>query len=279
MTLLTDLVVGLAIGTAVGFLGLKREWLTRSGAITLSAVSFVIFGFGGFIWFLSGLVVFLSGSIFTKYRIQDKEAAYRFFKKGGARDAAQVVANGGVATIIAFISHFVAEKGILLIIYLGTLAAANADTWATEIGVLSKSYPRLITNLKPVERGTSGAISFLGTSAAVLGSLVVSMVGLGLAAISGVFADSDHNFVWQIALPSCFVGGIIGSFVDSFLGATVQAKYYCPVCRHQTEQEVHRCGHNTDFVSGIKWVNNDIVNLLCTIIGAGISYLIYVGLA
>jgi uncharacterized protein (TIGR00297 family) len=271
-----NLIGGIIIGIIVGLLGLNRKWLTLGGAITLSIVSFFIFRCGGFIWFFPGVIVFLSGSVLTKYRMKDKEKGQLFFQKGGVRDSFQVIANGGIATLLAIVNYFIIKNDFMFFIYLGTLASANADNWATEIGMLSKTPPRLITNLKPTESGVSGAITALGTGAAILGSLVISVIGLSQVLLIELFTHKEHASIWPLAFISCFIGGITGAFVDSFIGATIQGQYYCPACNHQTEQQIHRCGCKTNIIGGFRWLNNDVVNLFCTVTGAVVTYIVYV---
>ncbi len=68
-------------------------------------------------------------------------------------------------------------------------------------------------------------------------------------------------------------GGVFGSALDSVLGATVQVQYFCSTCEKVTEQHpVHAtCGTQTDYHSGIGWIDNDVVNLLANAFGALIT--------
>jgi uncharacterized membrane protein len=68
---------------------------------------------------------------------------------------------------------------------------------------------------------------------------------------------------------SITLGGLIGSLFDSLLGATIQAIYWCPSCSKETERHpVHTCGATTSQIRGWPWVNNDVVNLACSLMGA-----------
>ena len=70
--------------------------------------------------------------------------------------------------------------------------------------------------------------------------------------------------------------GVLGSLVDSFLGATVQAMFYCGYCDKETEKHpVHICGNSTTFLRGWKWMNNDWVNGICSLAGAVTMLLAY----
>jgi uncharacterized membrane protein len=143
--------------------------------------------------------------------------------------------------------------------FAASLAAVTADTWATELGVLSPSLPRLITSWKPVERGTSGAISLYGTMAAAVGAAFIAILGALLGPVGRGWAS----------LEIIIIAGLLGALFDSFLGATVQAIYRCPQCDKETERHpLHTCGTETVQIHGWSWLNNDMVNLGCALVGA-----------
>ncbi|HET6260951.1 MAG TPA: DUF92 domain-containing protein, partial [Chloroflexia bacterium] len=200
------------------------------------------------------------------------------FEKGGRRDAAQVFANGGVAALLAFLSYFAGGemRFLLFAAFAGTLAAATADTWATEIGVLSSSPPRLLTTGRVVDAGTSGAVTWMGSMASAGGALSMA---LGAALFTGLgLLDQAPLTMAAGTLPllaAVFVGGITGALADSFVGATVQAGYRCPLCDKPTESRVHRCGTSTRLVRGLAWVNNDLVNASATVTGAAVAGLLW----
>jgi uncharacterized protein (TIGR00297 family) len=148
------------------------------------------------------------------------------------------------------------ESGVGWIGFAAALAAVNADTWATELGVLNPTQPRLITNLrKRVEKGTSGGISFFGTIASLMGSALI-------AALAALFTTN-----WSL-FPLITFAGLAGSLFDSFLGATVQAMYFCPTDRKETEKHpLHTCSTETVHLRGWKWLNNDMVNFACGAFG------------
>jgi uncharacterized membrane protein len=62
------------------------------------------------------------------------------------------------------------------------------------------------------------------------------------------------------------VGGFVGALIDSLLGASLQAIYYCPQCQKETERHpLHSCGSATSLKRGWVWLNNDWVNAACTL--------------
>ncbi|HYM26649.1 MAG TPA: DUF92 domain-containing protein, partial [Steroidobacteraceae bacterium] len=190
------------------------------------------------------------------------------FAKGSQRDLAQVAANGGVAAALALASATASgrqRRGLLMAGFVGALATANADTWATEIGTLSRRPPRLITTGRVVEAGTSGGVTALGLAATTAGALSLSAVHL--AARRLVRGRDPASEPWRTCAAAT-VGGVAGSLVDSVLGAVWQAMYRCPRCAVETERRVHSCGTRTEYVRGVPWMDNDVVNALSTASGA-----------
>jgi uncharacterized membrane protein len=152
------------------------------------------------------------------------------------------------------------------------MAAVNADTWATELGVLSPAPPRLITNGAVVERGTSGGVSLTGTLAALAAAtLIGAAAALFPTGTLPSFAAPSSNPLGLLLTVAA--AGVIGSLVDSLLGATVQAIYVCPQCQKETERHpLHGCGTPTRHLRGWRWLNNDLVNLICSLSGAAAAF-------
>ena len=197
------------------------KWLTRRGALAALAVGLAtVYGFG---WRGVALLLafFVSSSLLTAAARGDAGAA-----KSGARNARQVIANGGIAALAALAGHWVA--------FASALAAANADTWATEIGSHSRTPPRLITNGTLVSAGTDGGVTLLGTAGGIAGALFIAVLARVLV---------PGGFVAAVA-----IAGIAGMLLDSLLGATLQGR--------------------------LRWLDNDAVNLAATAAGAGLAALI-----
>jgi len=156
------------------------------------------------------------------------------------------------------------------VIFAAAFAAANADTWATELGVLSKTWPRKLTTWVPVPPGTSGGISLAGTIAAAGGSLLIAAVAVLLW--PGASTGAGDRLLFGVII---LVAGVCGSLVDSVMGATVQAIYWCPACEKETEKTPnHSCSSMTEQIRGWKWMNNDAVNLTCTLSAALLALLL-----
>ncbi len=255
--------LGLLLSSAVALLAYRRHSLSRSGVAGTIVAGTTTLGMGGWSWGFSLIFFFVTSSFLSHFREREKaRTAADKFSKGSQRDWLQVAANGGVATALA-LGHGVTTSPTLRSLaqagYAGALATANADTWATELGVLSPHAPRLITTGQKTTPGTSGGVTLLGTAAAAAGSL-----SLGL-----FFWLIQRERRANLALPFiAFASGLSGSLLDSVLGATVQAMYYCPTCNKETERRVHSCGTRTQPLRGLPWMNNDVVNLLTTLFGA-----------
>jgi len=255
--------LGLLFSSGIGLVAYRRQSLEKSGVFAAIASGTSIVGMGGWSWGLSLIYFFVSSSLLSHFRAHEKtRVAADKFSKGSRRDISQVVANGGLATLFALLfgfsrsprTHRLAKAG-----FTGALATANADTWATELGVLSPSSPRLITSGKPIAPGTSGGVTLLGMAASALGACSL-----------GFFFWAGQGFRKSlIPMPLlALFSGMIGSCFDSILGATLQAMYYCPACKSETERRIHRCGARTQSLRGIEWMNNDMVNFLATASGS-----------
>lgn len=252
------------LSAAISYIGYRGRALTAGGAVAACLVGGTIFALGGIWWAVLLVLFFVSSSLLSFFRASDgrKRQAAELFEKGGRRDAAQVCANGGMAALAAVFFFF--QPGLLAFgAFLGALATATADTWATEIGVLSTTPPRLVTTLAPVPPGTSGGVTPLGTAATVAGAL---FIGLG-AVVASLFSSAQAPGHALAILLCAVIGGTAGSLADSILGATVQAGYFCPVCRMSTESRVHRCGAQAQLIHGFAWINNDAVNFAATAVG------------
>jgi uncharacterized protein (TIGR00297 family) len=262
--MLLQLGIGFLCAILISYGAYRAGSLSNSGAWGALVEGTIIFGLGGWRWAIILLTFFISSSVLTRLFGRSKSSLEDKFEKGGKRDLWQVLANGAVASIFAGLHFFLPQANWTWPAFASTLAAVNADTWATELGVLNPSTPRLISNFKPVERGTSGGISVYG--------LLASIAGAGLVALMGVLLRPE-GIAWRL-LPAILGAGVLGALFDSLLGATVQAIYHCPHCNKETEKHpLHSCGTRTQLVRGAAWLNNDMVNLGCALMGAGAGIL------
>jgi uncharacterized protein (TIGR00297 family) len=256
--LFTGLVLALLISVTAYAVGA----LSTSVMIADIIVGILTFGIGGLTPGVLLMLFFLSSSLLSRIGGERKRQVQSAFAKGRQRDLAQVFANGGLSAMLAAV-HGLSSGGPWLAGIAGALAAANSDTWATELGVLSRRQPKLITSAKPVAPGTSGAVSPLGLLASLSGAALIALAG-------GLLGGGLKTALGAV------IGGLAGSLLDSFLGCTVQAMYYCHSCNKETERHpLHSCGDPTAHIHGWLWLDNDRVNLAATFTGAAISMAIW----
>ena len=261
-----QLAAGFGLAVLIAGAAYAARSLSSSGAIAAALLGTAIFGLGGFPWAVLLVGFFVSSSLLSRLFKRRKSAVNEKFSKGSRRDAGQVLANGGVAGALVIAQAIFPSAGFLWAAAVGTLAAVNADTWATELGVLSRGEPRLLTTGQKVEKGTSGAVSWVGTLAALAGAAAIGVLAV---MVWPEYAGGASLTAMPARLGLIALAGLAGSFVDSLLGATVQAIYYCPTCAKETERHPqHSCGTATHPIRGWRWLNNDIVNLACALTGA-----------
>jgi uncharacterized protein (TIGR00297 family) len=258
----TSLLVGGLLAAAIAFGAYLLGSLSTSGALGAILVGTLTFGVGGVIPAALLILFFVSSSALSRLGKSHKLSVAAAFAKGSRRDLGQVLANGSMAAALS-VAYGVTGQPLWLAGVVGALAAVTADTWATELGVLSGRRPRLITSGQPVDPGTSGGVSLEGTLAATAGAV---LIGLAASVLSG-----EWSLVGLAAL-----GGVAGSMIDSLLGATVQAIYWCSACNKETERyPLHTCGTPTTSHRGWHWLGNDAVNLTASLVGAGVLVLIF----
>jgi len=269
---LLRLAVGLSLSIAIGVAGYRRGALSGGGVLGAAITGTLVIGLGGWVWAALLITFFVSSSALSFYRAQDKEVLAEKFTKGHRRDLAQTMANGGVPALLAILSQ-VWHDDIWFFAAAGAMAAVNADTWATELGVLSRRKPRLIVSGRAVDVGTSGGVTWLGEAASLGGAFIISLLG-GL----GSLMVGRDNTLSAALVGAATLGGLIGSTTDSLLGATLQATYWCDECQKETESQMHRCGARTTLIRGSRWLGNDLVNAIASAVGALASAIVGCGL-
>jgi uncharacterized protein (TIGR00297 family) len=261
--------LGLILSAIVSGAAYGRGSLSPSGAFGATVAGTLIFGVGGFAWGILLVAFFVTSSALSHYKERAKEPLSEKFQKGHRRDLGQVMANGGAGALIALAFAFNPHP-ILFAAFVGAMATVNADTWATELGVLSKSPPRLITTFRVVSVGTSGGITSLGTFISFCGALFIGALA---------FVMNLGTGDWRL-IAVCAFAGLLGSLFDSLLGATVQAIYFCDADQKETESRVHRCGNTTRLIRGWHWLDNDGVNFVASVFGSVVAAILawYLGM-
>ena len=259
------------VGTsaAVAFVAWRVRALSVRGSLAAGMIGCaalaVSWGTGAYL-----IAWFLLATVLSKLGKQRKAARVSgIIDKGSQRDAWQVMANGGVFFLLCVVvilstraamepATTPALNTLLLVAAAGALAASGADTWATEVGTLYGGAPWSLRSGSRVPAGTSGAITRSGTLAMVVGACV-------LASLAAVFQVTPRKLQ---AFVSIAAGGVAGAVTDTLVGAWWQERLWCPRCTEETEQTTHRCGTPTVLHRGIGGLNNDVVNLLCSLAGA-----------
>ncbi len=210
-----------------------KKLLTLNGIINAWILGVLIWGTLGWQGYTIVGFYFLVGSGVTRIKIKEKEAEGIAEKRSGARGAENVWGSALIAAFCALgilIFKDVYIQSLLILGYVANFSTKLSDTTASEIGKAYGKSTFLITTLKPVPRGTEGAVSLEGTLAGIFASLVISLLAfaVNLINIQGVI----------ISVISAF----IATTIESLIGATLQTKF--------------------------TWLTNEIVNIINTLIGA-----------
>lgn len=248
----------LLLSSALAGLALRKRALTPGGTLLAWALCLLITAYGGGAAFAI-LAVTLLGTVAADRFAGERTDPYAVRRKSGSRDVVRVLCNVGVAGCAMLLYGLTGWKGFFLACA-GVMAESLADSLASKLGPLSKSPPRDICTMKPIPAGLSGGVSLIGTMAELLGAAVIALV----------FSLGTGN---PEALLPVTLAGFLGAMFDSVLGSRVQAKYLCTVCGTVTERETH-CGEDTRLTSGLRWLNNDAVNLLSNLFSFALSLLL-----
>lgn len=261
MSILARVASAIAIALTISLLARRARALNDSGAVAATIIGTLAL-LAGWRWGVLLLLYFASSSALSRVGTKTKgRRTSGVIGKGGARDALQVLANGGVFALAAALAVALPHDDRWLALGAGALAASASDTWGTEIGTLIGGTPRSILNFERIPVGMSGGVTIAGTLAAVAGAMFVALAAALLA--------------WpaRVAIASA-VGGIAGSTFDSVLGASLQVRRWCDRCQRASERDVHDCGAPTRWAGGFVWLTNDAVNLACGMIGGLVALVI-----
>ena len=249
--------LGVVLASVIAVSAGRMRLLSPSGVAAAIATG-TVSAAAGWSWALMLISFFAVSSALTRVGASRKQRMTEgLVEKGGRRDAVQVLANGGVFALAALLS-LITGSPVWAVVGAGALAAAAADTWATELGTLAGRPPVSITTWRPLPPGTSGGVTLLGSAGGLAGAAFIA----ALAWLSG----------WPtLAIAGGLAGGVAGTTADSLLGATIQARRWCNGCSAATERVLHTCGRRTEPAGGLPWLDNDGVNLAATLTGASVA--------
>jgi uncharacterized protein (TIGR00297 family) len=250
--------IGFLLALAISSVAYAARALSASGVLAAVVLGTLVYGLGG--WQAAAILIafFVTTSVLERALRPLAASPVEIYAKSGRRDGSQVAANGFASALFIAIGYLVPTATWPWVAFAGSVAAVTADTWATELGALSGTAPRLITRLaQRVRPGASGGVTVMGTASAALGGILIGALAALLAPVPGP----------RLVLPVA-AGGLLAAFFDSVLGATVQGMYECPRDQVETEQHPrHLCGEQTVHTRGWRWLNNDAVNLASSLFG------------
>lgn len=245
---------------------LKRS-LSKTGSLAAFFLGFVLYSSGGVTFLAPLFAFFVSSSLLTRFRGKEKEKIEKtLYDKTGNRDHVQVFANGGVAAIIA-IAYWLHPGEIAIVALFAAFSACNADTWASEIGVLSKKAPVSILTLKPMNRGISGGVTMMGTIASFGGALLLAVFYLGIRYGNLETGQLIRNSIWIT------LAGFLGTLLDSILGALLQPLYRNAETGALTEKK-NEWGVKNVRIKGFEFFSNDMVNFISSGIAACLVFFV-----
>ncbi|WP_026102798.1 TIGR00297 family protein [Pleurocapsa sp. PCC 7319] len=209
-----------------------KKLLTPIGNINGAILGILVWGTLGWRGYLVVIFYFVVGSGLTFVRMDQKEAEGIAEERSGMRGAGNVWSSALTATICAIATLFVTSpiKELFILGYVASFCTKLSDTTASEVGKAYGKRTFLITTLKPVPRGTEGAVSLEGTLAGAIASLVLAVIAWVIGMISWV------GIIW------CVIAAFIATTIESLIGATLESQF--------------------------TWLTNDIVNFINTLIGA-----------
>ena len=238
-----DYIIYILIIILILFIAHLKRYLSVSGLVGAVTMAIFLLGFGGSKYLYPMVIFFITSSALSFVQ------KGRINKKDSNRNINQVFSNGGPALFICIANYF-QPSDLFFPCFLASVAAANSDTWGTELGKISKSKPIDIISGKKVHHGTSGGITIIGMIGSLLGSITIGIIG--------------YLFIFDKTIILLVVAsGFLSCLIDSILGSTNQARFISPDGNIITE----KYEMNYFLYTGSKIINNDAVNLCCTISG------------
>ena len=214
-----DQVISLLLVSLLLLGSTSRDLLDRGGLFAALFVGIVVSLLGHWTWLAVLMTFLIVGSMATKWRFEEKARISAEEANDGVRGWKNVLANGGMASIVAIVHYFYGGHEWSYLVLCSAISVAASDTLASEIGSLDPRT-RIITTLEAVPAGTNGGMSPTGTLAAFYGALLIATVSTVLGAINGDGTQPAFLFTTVIVI------GWVGCQVDSILGALLENRGY-----------------------------------------------------
>jgi uncharacterized protein (TIGR00297 family) len=246
----------LAASIAILAVAFRRGAITADGAVAALLTALTLYALGG-VWVgVSLLAFFVLGSFASGLKNSRKRAAEQLQADTGARNWKRVLANSLPASALVWVAY-VGNEPRLILAAMTVFAAAAADTFSSELGMLSTGRVFSVLTGRPIERGLSGGVSLAGLGAGLLGSVLLSLLALPM-------------FGWQGFLFSAAMG-FAGSILDSVLGASLQVKF--SGANGATQEMPAFAGAAP--TAGLSVITNSAVNLLSLSVIASLAAIAY----
>ena len=261
--LLIRALVGALAAGLVSAVAHDRRALSASGAWAACAAGTGA-AIAGWAWAALLIAFFSATTALTKAGGREKlRRTNRILAPASARNATQVFANGGLF-VMAALAGMATGRAAWTLAALGALAAATAVSWSTEVGTLLGGAPRSVLSGRVVAVGMSGGVTAAGLAGALAGATFIAVLAPPL--LAGVLPVPAFRLVAAV-----IAGGVAGALADSLVGAGAQSRRFCQSCQEWTERAVHVCGAHTLHRAGLRWITNDVTNLLATVAGAAVA--------
>ena len=240
--------VSLAIFETVFLIAFILKVIDYYGSLAASGIAFLFYYFAGLnaILFIVGCyALMLTVSVIGKILKNDLSSVVL---KTGMKDFTEIFVNG-IWAVIGIILFAATKNHTFFVIALLSMSEGFVDSLASDVGTLSKKTPYDLIRKSHVQKGVSGGVTVLGSTASFLGAILFSTVICLICKLP------------LYLLPLLTVILYTGCIADTVFGSLFQVKYRCSVCGLVTEKEKH-CEKDTEVISGKRFVNNDTVNCL-----------------
>jgi uncharacterized protein (TIGR00297 family) len=254
--------IALVIFEVVFVIAFGLKIIEYYGALLAATIGFLFYFFAGleaFLFVIGCYILMLIVSIISKLLKNDVSSV---IKKTGKKDLTEIFVNG-VWAILAIILFAITSHKLFFAIALLSMSAGFVDSLASDVGTLSKNAPYDPIKHKRVEKGISGGVTLLGSTASLIGAFVFATAIKFLCEFPAYLIAPMAAFLYM------------GCITDTLLGSLFQVKYKCNVCGHITEKETH-CEKSTVAIQGVNWINNDVVNCISGLVVFALSFLLFV---
>lgn len=211
----------------------RAPLLTPAGWLHAAILGSLLWGSLGPPGWLAVVAYLALGSLVTRLGFRAKQAEGLAEARGGRRGPENVWGSAATGAVLALLAPLLprAATPLLLVGFAASFAAKLADTFGSEVGKRWGRTTVLITSLRPVPRGTEGAISLEGTAASLVGGALMAAICRAL----GLLADGRS---WLLVS----VVALLATLLESLIGASLQPRW--------------------------PWLSNELVNAVQTLIAA-----------